>query len=180
MIASVFRRILKKNGSTSLSWLVQKSIFSNISDFAVYTLHALSPPTAAQYALAHKKPRISETEQAIDVKLGATLVVLVLKLPDSLTGVTKYHEDFVRCEEANVADTVKGLMQQQWTSLVMPGQKVKVKIKDKLVSAVIENCHFISKLSFDSLYFYATAKVDLRLSESDQLYRECQVRELIL
>ena len=105
---------------------------------------------------------------------------LVLKFPDSLTGVTKHHEDFVRCEEADVADTVKGLMQQQWTSLVMPGQKVKVKIKDKLVSAVIENCHFISKLSFDSLYFYATAKVDLRLSESDQLYRECQVRELIL
>ena len=65
---------------------------------------------------------------------------LVLKLPDSLTGITKHHEDFVRCEEADVADTVKGLMQQQWTSLVTPGQKVKVKIKDKLVSAVIENC----------------------------------------
>ena len=58
-------------------------------------------------------------------------------------------------------------------------QKVKVKIKDELVSAVVEKCHFISKLSFDSLYFYATAKVDLRLTESDQLYRECQVRELI-
>ena len=51
---------------------------------------------------------------------------LVIKLPDSLTGV--HHEDFVRCEEVDVADTVKGLMQQQWTSLVTPGQKVKVKI----------------------------------------------------
>ena len=60
----------------------------------------------------------------------------------------------------------------------MPGQKVKVKIKDQLVSAVVEKCHFISKLSFDCLYYFATAKADLRLTESGQLYRECQFREL--
>ena len=54
-------------------------------------------------------------------------------------------------------------IQRQWASLVMPGQKVKVRMKDKLVSAVVEKCHYISKLSFDCLYYYATAKVEVRL-----------------
>ena len=53
-------------------------------------------------------------------------------------------------------------MQDQWASLIVPGQKVRVK--------------FISKLS--SFDCFATAKVDLRLADSDQLLRECQFRDL--
>ena len=42
-------------------------------------------------------------------------------------------------------------MQIQWSNLVKPGQKVKV--KDELVAAVVESSHFISKLSFDVYTF---------------------------
>ena len=63
--------------------------------------------------------------------------------------------------------------------MVKPGQKLKVRMKDKLVSAVVEECHYISKLSFDCLYYYATAKADVRLLDTDML-REFQFRELIL
>ena len=45
-----------------------------------------------------------------------------------------------------------------------PGRAVKVKVKEELVSAVVENVYFISKLSFDCLYFYATAKAEVRLT----------------
>ena len=38
-------------------------------------------------------------------------------------------------------------MQQQWSELVKPGCRVKVKIMDKFVDAVVERTHFISKLS---------------------------------
>lgn len=53
-------------------------------------------------------------------------------------------------------------------NLFVPGQKVKVKVKinDQLVSAMVERCRFISKFSFDCLYYFAT---DLRLVESNQL-----------
>ena len=94
----------------------------------------------------------------------------MLKLPSSVTGVTKHHEDFVRWEDAEVTDAVRDSMQQQWASLVMPGWKVKVKIKDQFVSAVVEKCHFISKLSINCLYCFATAN-DLQLTDSGQLYR---------
>ena len=55
----------------------------------------------------------------------------------------------------------------------------KVKVKDKLASAVVENCYYISKVSFDSLYCYATAKADVRLPDS-RLIRELQFRDLII
>ena len=55
-------------------------------------------------------------------------------------------------------------MEQQWSTLVKPGRAVKVKVKEELVSAVVENVYFISKLSFDCLYFYNTAKADVRLT----------------
>ncbi len=38
-------------------------------------------------------------------------------------------------------------MEDQWSPLVKPGQKVKVKIKDDLMSVVVEQVFFISKLS---------------------------------
>ena len=66
----------------------------------------------------------------------------------------------------------------QWSNLVKPGQKVKVKLKDELVAAVVESSHFISKLSFDCLYFSATTKVDIKLGSSS--VREFQFRDLIL
>ena len=35
---------------------------------------------------------------------------LMLKLPSSVTSVTKHHEDFVRCAEADVTDAVRDSM----------------------------------------------------------------------
>ncbi len=69
-------------------------------------------------------------------------------------------------------------MEDQWSPLVKPGQKVKVKIKDELMSVVVEQVFFIS-LSFDCRYFYATAKVNVSLPGSN-LHTECQFRDLIL
>ena len=63
--------------------------------------------------------------------------------------------------------------------LVKPGCRVKVKVNDELVEldAFIERPHFISKLSFDSCYFYATAKAEVKLAGT-ALIREFQFREL--
>ena len=63
-------------------------------------------------------------------------------------------------------------------TLVQPGRKVKVKIKEVVVSAGVEKSHFISKLSFDCRYFYATVKADIRLSGYSSP-REYQLRDLI-
>ncbi len=70
-------------------------------------------------------------------------------------------------------------MQQQWNELVSPGCKVKAKLKDEIVAGIVVKSQFISKLSFDCRYFYATAKVDVNLPESN-LTREYQLRDLIL
>ena len=67
----------------------------------------------------------------------------------------------------------------QWSNLVMPGQKVKVKLNNELLSAEIVECHFTSKLSCDCLYFYATAKADIKVDGSN-CTRELQFRDLIL
>ena len=88
---------------------------------------------------------------------------LVLQLPEDLSNVNQHYVNFVRCEDVHSANTVK-CMEQQWSSLVQPGRKVKVKVKEEVVSAVVEKLHFISKLSFDCRYFYATAKADIILS----------------
>ena len=45
----------------------------------------------------------------------------------------------------------------------MMRQKMKVKVKDELFMAAIEECHFVSKLSYDCLYYYATAKADVKV-----------------
>ena len=58
-------------------------------------------------------------------------------------------------------------MQQQWPESVRPGCRVKVKIMDKFVEAVVKRTHFISKLSFDCCYFFATAKAEVKVSGSD-------------
>ena len=91
--------------------------------------------------------------------------------------MTKYHEDFLKCNDQGTADKVMESMQQQWSDLVKPGCRDKVKVKDELVDAFIERPHFISKLSFDSCYFYATAKAEVKLAGT-ALTREYQFREL--
>ena len=103
--------------------------------------------------------------------------ILELALPASLQGVTQHHVDFIRCDNIDTANTVKELMQQQWSELVKPGCRVKVKIMDKFVDAVVERTHFISKLSFDCCYFFATAKAEVKVSGSDST-RLYQFRDL--
>ena len=119
-----------------------------------------------------------DSQPAISCKTSAPLVH-VLHLPEDLQGDTKHYVDFVKCDDADTANRVRDCMQIQWSNLVKPGQKVKVKLKDELVAAVVENSHFISKLSFDCLYFYATTKVDIKLPGSSSV-REFQFRDLIL
>ena len=104
---------------------------------------------------------------------------LVLQLPEDLSNVNQHYVNFVRCEDVHSANTVKKCMEQQWSTLVQPGRKVKVKVKEEVVSAVVEKLHFISKLSFDCRYFYATAKADIILSGCCSP-REYQLREFIL
>ena len=63
-------------------------------------------------------------------------------------------------------------MMLQWSNLVMPGQKVKVKLNNELLSAEVVECHFTSKL-------FATAKADTKVDGSN-CTRELQFRDLIL
>ena len=65
------------------------------------------------------KSTSSEILQTYDILASSVPFHLVLKLPDSLTGVTKYYEYFVRCEEADVANAVK--LKVDVTTVVKPG-----------------------------------------------------------
>ena len=78
-------------------------------------------------------------------------------------------------DNLDTANTAKELMQQQWSE--KPGCRVKVTIMDKFVDAVVERTHFISKLSFDCCYFFATAKAEVKVSGSDST-RMFQFRDL--
>ncbi len=55
----------------------------------------------------------------------------------------------IRCENEETADAVKQAMKSQWSEFVFPGRKAKVKVKDDIISAEVEKCYFVSKLSFD-------------------------------
>ena len=99
--------------------------------------------------------------------------IVQLVLPASLQGVTQHHVDFIRCDDFDSANTAKELMQQQWSELVKPG------CRDKFVDAVVQRTHFISKLSFDCCYFFATAKAEVKVSSSD-LSRMYQFRDLLI
>ena len=53
-----------------------------------------------------------------------------MRLSDRVTktgGVTKVYEDFVKCDDARVSDTVRDEMRKQWSSSIYPGLKVMVK-----------------------------------------------------
>ena len=62
-----------------------------------------------------------------------------------------------------------------FSDVIMIGQKVKVKMKNEFVSAVVV---FVSKLASNSTYFYATAKIIVRLPDGST--PEFQFRELFL
>lgn len=100
-----------------------------------------------------------------------------LRLPGHVKDV--HHPDFVRCEDSETAEELKEAMKYQWCDLVYPGRKVKVRVKDELVDGEVETCHYISKLSFDCLYFYATAKVDVRVLYLG-ITKDFQFRDLLL
>ena len=74
---------------------------------------------------------------------------------------------------------VKECMQQQWSHIIIPGLRVKVKIKGVLTNALVEKSHYIAKLSSNSMYFYAAAKVDISFPGST-VTSEFQFRDLIL
>ena len=93
----------------------------------------------------------SDSQPVVNFKTSAPLV---LHLPGDLPGVTKHHADFVKCDDSDTANRVRDCMQIQWSNLVKPGQKIKVKLKNEVVAAVVESSHFISKLSFDCLYTF--------------------------
>ena len=90
-----------------------------------------------------------------------------------------YHVDFVKCRDILIGDCIK----KQWSDIVKPGKKVKVKLKladgsgSSIYSAVVQECMFLSCLSLDCLYSYATAKSLVRLLDSDsESVREFQFR----
>ena len=55
-------------------------------------------------------------------------------------------------------------MEQEWSSVVKTGQKVKVKMKGKFVGVVIGKPLFLAKLAFNGAYYYVTAKAIMRPS----------------
>ena len=50
------------------------------------------------------------------------------------------------------ADIVKEHMKRQWSDKVIPGRKVRIKVNKDLCPAVVEECHYVSKISSDYLY----------------------------
>ena len=54
-------------------------------------------------------------------------------------------------------------MECEWSNVVKAGQKVKVKMKDEFVDVVVEKLLFLAKLASNGTYYYATAKVIVRL-----------------
>ena len=61
---------------------------------------------------------------------------------------TGMYQLILRCADADVVTKTVGKP--------FCAQKVKVKINDQLVSAVVEKCHFISKFSFDCYFAILT------------------------
>ena len=58
------------------------------------------------------------------------------------------------------------------------GRKVKIKASSESVDGVVDQTHFIAKLSSDGYYFYSTAKADVRLG--DCIIKEVQFRDLVI
>ena len=80
--------------------------------------------------------------------------------------------------DVDKANKIADLMQRQWSTSVKPGRKVKIKVSGESVDGVVDQIHFIAKLSSDGFYFYSTAKADVRLG--DRIIKEVQFRDLEL
>ena len=104
---------------------------------------------------------------------------LLLQLPKGLSEVTKHYEDFVKCSDMGTVDIVKEHMKRQWSDKVIPGRKVRIKVNKDICPAVVEECHYVSKISSDYLYCYATAKATVKILPSG-IIKVYQFRELIL
>ena len=63
-----------------------------------------------------------------------------------------------------------------------PGLKVKIKVNNELHSGVIEECSYVSRLSYDCYYYYTTAKANVRFLDGSAsgTIEEIQFRDLIL
>ena len=96
-----------------------------------------------------------------------------------MSEVTKHYEDFVKCSDMGTADIVKEHMKRQWSDKVIPGRKVRIKVNKDICPAVVEECHYVSKISSDYLYCYATAKATVKILPSG-IIKVYQFRELIL
>ena len=116
------------------------------------------PPSNPKPTVSNAKPPSVEPRNNLE-----------LVLPTSLQGVTQPHMNLIRCDDLDTSNTAKELMQQQWSELVKPGCRVKVTITDKFVDAVVERTRFISKLSFDCCYTFATSKAEVKWLDRTQL-----------
>ena len=67
--------------------------------------------------------------------------ILKLSLPKN-SSLTKVHEDFVKCEELSDSDAVRDEMKKQWSSIIFPGVKVKIKHNNDVVPAVVVECNY--------------------------------------
>ena len=65
-----------------------------------------------------------------------------ITLPEAIPNVTKYHADYFRCEDVESANIVRSSMERQWSDVIIIGQKVKVKMKNEFVSAVVKKTFF--------------------------------------
>ena len=45
-----------------------------------------------------------------------------------------HHEDFVKCDDVIATDRVKECMKSQWSNRVVPGQQLKVKLRNEICS----------------------------------------------
>ena len=117
----------------------------------------------------------SSTDPAFPVRLS----IPQLNLPVSLSNVvTKYHADYFRCEDGELASAVRSCMVHEWSDVVKSGQKVKMKFKDDFTSGTVDRVLFVSKQAANSTYFYATAKVIVKLSNNSTC--EVQFRDMYL
>ena len=73
-------------------------------------------------------------------------------------------------------------MEQQWSGVITPGQKVLIKSSSRnyaLVDVPVDQVQFISKLSSTYTYYYATAKVYVTLPDCSSS-SEYQFRDVVL
>ena len=106
-----------------------------------------------------------------------------LQLPDDLT-FTRYHEDYFKCQDEKTAQYISESMRGQLSEIVKPGMDVKISLYDSSANeyvhgAIVEECIFLFKLSNDCWFYYATAKVKVRLLDNSQI-REVQFRDLFV